>query len=581
MMPHVATDSALGVRWDLTRVFADGAAARRALADLERAADALQTPGGDVAEIRAALDAHDRVMRVAGALHDEYGYAALRLSADLDDIEARDLVTAATPVLERVRSAATALDLRYAELTDEAIADPALDPYRHYLRRRRLERRHRLEPAAEVAFAARGDAASGAWRRLYDDTMTAVSVPFDTGDGVKPHTLEALGALLHHPDRDVRLRSVAVASEARAAVADTAAACLDAVIGDRLAEDRLRGHDDPMGATLFTDQVSRADVEALLTAIEGRASIVRRWYERKAAALGVPEALEADRLAPVGEPRPVPWDEAVGIAHDVFAAFGDESGALARELSAAGLIDAEPRVGKSAGVYCAPLPQGFPSLIQLTYRDMPRDAFTVAHELGHSVHFELAKAAHPWLAVEHCLSMAVVEIPSTTAEIASVERLIATSRPADRGPLLRGFVEGMFDLVFETAAMCRFEQDASALRASGASLTADRLAAAWRVRVEPFFGAATAPDGWIQWPHPYGARFYNYQYSFAFLCSFGLAALRRADPARFGQRYTELLRAGGSLPPAELLAICGFDLHDPALWELGLDEIERLCDEAW
>ena len=67
----------------------------------------------------------------------------------------------------------------------------------------------------------------------------------------------------------------------------TAAACLDAVIGDRLVEDRLRGHDDPMGATLFTDQVPRADVEALLTAIEGRASIVRRWYERKAAALGI------------------------------------------------------------------------------------------------------------------------------------------------------------------------------------------------------------------------------------------------------------------------------------------------------
>ena len=139
----------------------------------------------------------------------------------------------------------------------------------------------------------------------------------------------------------------------------------------------------------------------------------------------------------------------------------------------------------------------------------------------------------------------------------------------------------MFDLVFETAALCRFEQDAAALRAGGVSLTADRLAELWRARVEPYFGSATAPDGWIQWPHPYGARFYNYQYSFAFLCSFGLAALRRADPAGFGERYTAMLRAGGSLPPAELLAICGLDLADPGLWELGLDEIERLAEAAW
>jgi len=286
-------------------------------------------------------------------------------------------------------------------------------------------------------------------------------------------------------------------------------------------------------------------------------------------------------MAPVGDQREVPWSEAVTIAHDVFSALGDGPGALARELTASGLIDAEPRTGKTAGVYCAPLPQGFPSLIQLTYRGQPGDAFTLAHELGHSMHFELAKAAHPWLTVERSSSMAVVEIPSTTSEIAAVEHAIAISAEADRGPLLRGFVESMFDLVFETAALCRFEQDAAALRAAGTSLTADRLAELWRARIEPYFGPAAAPDAWIEWPHPYGARFYNYQYSFAFLCSFGLAALRRADPAGFGARYAEMLRAGGSLPPAGLLEICGLDLADPGLWEMGLDEIERLCDEAW
>ena len=183
--------------------------------------------------------------------------------------------------------------------------------------------------------------------------------------------------------------------------------------------------------------------------------------------------------------------------------------------------------------------------------------------------------------MERSLSLALVEVPSTTSEIAAVEHAVATSAAADRGPLLRGFVESMFDLVFEAAALCRFEQDAAALRAAGTSLTADRLTELWRARIEPFFGPAAALDAWIEWPHPYGARFYNYQYPFAFLCSFGLAALRRADPAGFGDRYTEMLRAGGTLPPAALLQICGLDLADPGLWETGLDEIERLCDEAW
>src|SRR5262249_22266045 len=181
-------------------------------------------------------------------------------------------------------------------------------PYRYYLTRRRAERWHALDGPAEAAFAARGDAASSAWRRLYDDTMTAIEVPFDAGDGVEPHSLEALRALLRHPDRDVRLRADAAEPAARTGVADVAAACLEAVIGDRLGEDRLRGHDGPMGATLFTDQLQPAAVEALLTAIERRAAIPRAWYVRKAAALGIAESLAADRLVPVGASPTVPWD---------------------------------------------------------------------------------------------------------------------------------------------------------------------------------------------------------------------------------------------------------------------------------
>jgi oligoendopeptidase F len=336
-----------------------------------------------------------------------------------------------------------------------------------------------------------------------------------------------------------------------------------------------------MGATLFTDQVAPADVEALLTALEGRAGITRRWYQRKASALGLDGATEADRTAPVGTPRPLPWAEAVEIAADVFGALGDEPAAIAGTMLAGGLIDAEPRVGKSSGIYCAPLPPGLPSLIQMTYRDLPRDAYGLSHELGHAVHFELAKARLPWLATDRSLSMAVIEVPSTTAEIAAVERAIAGSPAADRGPLLRGFLEDCFALVFEAAALCRFEQDAARLRAGGVALTADRLTELWLARTEPCFGAVASAEGWIQWPHPYGARFYNYQYAFAYLCSFCLAALRRAQPEAFRPGYVAMLGAGGTLPPAGLLAMCDLDLADPGLWERGLDELERLCEEAW
>ena len=163
-------------------------------------------------EIRAALDAHDEVARVAEALHDEWGYAALRLSADMDDVEARDLATASC----RCWSASAPSAGRWRRATASCRTRPSPIPaWRRTATTSTAaatSARSSLDPLAERAFAARGDAASTAWRRLYDDTMTAVSVPFDAGDGVEPHSLTDLRALLWHRDRDVRLRAVAAAA---------------------------------------------------------------------------------------------------------------------------------------------------------------------------------------------------------------------------------------------------------------------------------------------------------------------------------------------------------------------------------
>src|SRR5262249_7700701 len=208
-------------------------------------------------------------------------------------------------------------------------------------------------------------------------------------------------------------------------------------------------------AALFTDQLEPAAVEALLTAIERRAAIPRAWYVRKAEALGVPESLAADRLVPVGASPSVPWSDGVAIAHAVFDAVGDEAAAVARAMTPGGLSDAGPRSGKPAGIYCATLPPGFPSLVQLTYRAQPRAALAPAAALGHAVHCELAKAANPWLSIDRSLSMAVIEIPSTTAEIAALDETIERSAEGDRKPILRAFLESTFDLVFEASALCR------------------------------------------------------------------------------------------------------------------------------
>ena len=252
-------------------------------------------------------------------------------------------------------------------------------------------------------------------------------------------------------------------------------------------------------------------------------------------------------MAPVGDPRPLPWSGGGGDRPRRLRRARRRAGARSpATMTAGGLIDAEPRVGKSSGIYCAPLPPGFPSLIQMTYRDLPRDAYGLAHELGHAVHFELAKAAHS------------VALGRSQPEHGGDRDPVDHGRDRGGGARHRRLARG------RTRARCCAGSSRTAsrscsrrrrcaassrtrprLRAGGVALTAERLTELWLARIEPYFGPVASPDGWIQWPHPYGARFYNYQYSFAFLCSFCLAAAApRADPTAFRAGYVAMLARG-------------------------------------
>ena len=247
-------------------------------------------------------------------------------------------------------------------------------------------------------------------------------------------------------------------------------------------------------------------------------------------------------------------------------------------MTAGGLIDAEPRAGKSAGIYCAPLPQGFPSLIQLTYRAQPRDALALAHELGHAMHFELAKAANPWLSVDRSLSMAVIEIPSTTAEIAALDARRARRRRGSRS--------------CAPSSRARSTWCSRPPRCAGSSRTPPRCGpparrsppTAWRScgRRGSSRTSGRRPTGRLARVAA-SLRRPLLQLPVHVRVPVQLPARRPAPrrPERFGGRYAAMLRAGGSLPPAGLLAMCGLDLADAALWERGLDEVERLCGEAW
>ena len=157
-----------------------------------------------------------------------------------------------------------------------------------------------------------------------------------------------------------------------------------------------------------------------------------------------------------------------------------------------------------------------------------------------------------------------------------LERLLERAPgPGERLDLLAGALDGAVAAVFRQIAMNRFEHAIHTGRREEGELTVERISELWSIEQRNILGdAVEVTDNYGIWwsyvPHFIQVPGYVYAYSFGYL--FSLAIYRR---------YLEdLLRAGGSAPPAELASRLGFDIGDPAFWSAGLDAIGALVDEA-
>jgi oligoendopeptidase F len=582
--------SATGVRWDLSDLEPDAAQARREWDELlARSRDFAERWRGTVGSggpeaLRELLDELDDLSQELSRVH---FYATAREHTDATDPETNDLATLARDRAADLESLLLFVELEWLALEDgeaEALLAAAeLEPYAHRLRVAREEKPYVLPEGEEQALNARRPALS-AWESLHGRELATLTVEFDAGEGPEPHTIDRLLSYVHHPDREVRLAALDVLYEALRGVADVQAACYDAIVGDRLAVDRLRGISDPMWPTNQRNELDGDVVEAMLVAIEEHHPLGRRWFVRKAEFLGLDRLLLADQYAPVGSDRRVEWPEAVEMVEESLREFEPRLGEIFRSCLDRGHVDAEPRPGKVGGAYCNSVSKKVLPFVLLNYTDQLRDVVTLAHEFGHAVHGTLSLERQTYRAYHTGLALA--EVPSTFAQLLAVERLIdGEEDPATRAMLLADRAESAMASIFRQTMMARFEQRAYGVRSEGKALVSDRLADIWIEENARYYGESVElPDGyrlgWSYIPHFIHVRFYTYAYAFAHLVAFSLLARYREDPEGFAPAYLEFLASGASRSPQDLLAPLGVDLRDPQTWVRAFGEFDRCVAEA-
>jgi oligoendopeptidase F len=219
----------------------------------------------------------------------------------------------------------------------------------------------------------------------------------------------------------------------------------------------------------------------------------------------------------------------------------------------------------------------------MNYTGKVRDVQTLAHELGHGVHQYLSREQ----GVFHA------DTPLTTAETASVfgemlvfQRLLANeSDPSVRLAMLMGKIDDTMATVYRQVTMNRFEDRIHTLRREEGEMGADQFAEAWMETQSAMYGdSVVLTDDYRWWwsyiPHFLHTPGYVYAYAFGELLVLALYERYTSSGADFPDRYRDLLAAGGSDWPHELVGRMGIDLRDASFWKSGVDMIGRLVDEA-
>jgi oligoendopeptidase F len=589
------TTSADGYTWNLQELFGgvDDPALPEALEQVAKDAEVFaQTYRGTISVAGGPDASHmlrglEELERLYDALNRPAAYAFLLFAGDTSKHEHRNLQQRVEQRYTDINNTLLFFSLEWLELADEdaqrLLDDPLLANYRHYLQSSRRYKPHTLSEAEERVINEKDITGKQAWQRLFTELTASLSFPFEQGGETLHLPLDVLlSQKMRDTDRALRQQAHTVLYEVLGQHVQTLAYLYNTLMQDHLTMDRLRHYPDPMAQRNLSNEIAAETVETMMHVVEQNQAIAQRYFTLKAQLLNLPRLQIYDQYAPIAQSRvQISYQDAQQIILEAFGAFDPTFHTIANDFFTHNWIDAEIRTGKRGGAFCSGFTPHHHPYVLCNYTDDLRDVMTVAHELGHGIHFSLARKQ---TLLNYYSTLPLAETASVFGEMLVFEHLLNNQADATaRLALVCGKIEDIFATIFRQTVLTRFEQSAFAGR-SKERLTPEQLGEYWQHANQRYYGDAIEQTtgyemGWSYIPHFVHTPFYCYSYVFGELLVLALYGMYREEGASFIPRYKTLLESGGSQTPDDLLRDMGVNTQDPTFWQRGFDEVQRLV--AW
>ncbi len=581
--------------WDVSHIFADEAA-------WEEAFEKIGTYGGQIAAFASTLGSSAETLLKWFRLQDEiellagrvYGYASLCSDVDTANSHFQAMRGKAMSALVGLSGAGAFAAPEIMAIPEETLnrfytEEPALEEYRRSLYQLRRKAAHILSPESEQILAmAReiGRAPDNIGSTLRNAELRFPDVT-DKDGNVHPLSNGSFVPLLESPDRDLREKVFNAYYDRLGEFKNTVAATLDGQFKQLKFFANARKYENTLAAALDNTEVPEAVYHNLIEAVHQNMDKMYHYVALRRKLLGVDELHMYDVYTPIvrGGDRKIPYEEAEKTICTALSVLGDDYVALLKEAFANRWIDRYENVGKRSGAYSSGAARPHPYIL-LNYKDNLDSQFTLAHELGHSMHSWHSTHAQPVSTSDYVIFVA--EVASTCNEVLLMKYLMEhTEDKTERAYLINHFLDQFKGTVYRQTMFAEFELMMGRMAEKGEVLTADVLTEKYGELNALYFGPEMARDPgialeWARIPH-FFYNYYVFQYATGFSAAVAIANRILKEGAPAVADYKKFLSGGSSTDPISLLKIAGVDMSTPepvnaALAYFGelVDEMERL-----
>ena len=587
-----------GPSWDLSVVYpgVNDPMVENDIAELESLLIAIAELNKDLVEDNFAVAQKIFVnIQSAGELHSNLStYANCLLSVNSADEDAQRLFGR----LQRYRKEINSLSKPLHEF--EAFAgEEILESYlkHEFVGQARFSVLHRRQLASQLLSRSEEQlieelAQNGlhAWGNLYDRLSGSIECNVLVGNQVQSMGLAQASTHMMDSSNTQRKNAWDAINQSWGAHEEACAAGLNAITGWRLDLCDQRSQNEPVGfldSSVHMNKISLETLNALLGSAKQFNSLAQRAAKLQARAMG------KDRMGPWDSRAPAPvlgkhptklitFEEGIKVIKDAFSSVDSSMGEFVQMMVDERWIEGSISSKKRPGAYCTSFSRSKTPRVYMTYSGSTSDVITLAHELGHALHFWVMRDLPE---TQRQYGMSLAETASTMGETAVRKALLGkASSDVEKLDIMWEELSAFTTFMLNIPTRFEFEKnlyDKRRDRPLSPKELRDLMSDAW---IQWYGDSISEPDPmfWASKLHFYisGLSFYNFPYLFGYLFSLGVYSERSKLGDRFYSRYCELLRDTGSMTAEDLAdRHLGRDIQSQAFWDSVINTIRPRIDE--